>query len=62
MAKTNGTSVAAIYINHDGGLVSCGPGSLQTKGSFRVGATGDNAGGCKQTYNTTTQALEFTFS
>jgi len=30
MAKTNGTSVAALYINNDGGLVTIGSGGLAT--------------------------------
>lgn len=44
MAKTNGTSVAPLYINNDGGLVTIGSGGLKVAGALEAtGAATVNA-------------------
>lgn len=61
-AKANGTSVSPLYLNWDGGRVFTGPGGIETKGTMRVGATGENAGGCVLEFVSATNSLNFNFS
>ena len=72
MSKTNGTAVAALYINNNGGLVSIGSGGLKihnsiaTSGSLNIGSNTNNNitfdSGVKLEYSSATKALNFVFA
>lgn len=54
-AKTNGTSVATLNLNLDGGIIYTGTGGIITKGTVTVGSHS------VLTYNSTYNCLEFSF-
>lgn len=54
-AKTNGTSVATLNLNLDGGIVYTGTGGINTKGTVTIGSHS------RLTYNSTYNCLEFSF-
>ena len=54
-AKTNGTSVATLNLNLDGGIIYTGTGGINTKGTVTVGSHS------VLTYNSAYNCLEFSF-
>lgn len=47
MAKTNGTSVATLYLNSDGGNVIIGSGGLNISGALQINNTSSTGGGVR---------------